>query len=270
MTGKNGKDAEAIVTNKQFRALKKKLITTEKNNFSQIILIPRAGEKTKDKDWYEIADNSALLYYYAVCVPLGETVNFVADTNSYFYQYEVGLICMNGMNRLRLLLKKAKLYQEEKRIGDFYIFRLSKQFKKKELEAFKQEELKRRKENNQIIPVTFADPELYQSIRKASEDLHRICNDHMSRLAGETNGVRIVTLIDKIFANYTSLCSLDNPVNSPLAYWKVIYEDIEKLSIEIQIAIAINVINSADGILVCNTVRHAYDRIKYHYNNIKQ
>ena len=256
-----------IITNQQFRTFKNKLITIEQNNFNQIILIPRSGEKTKDKNWYEIAEHSALLYYYAVCEPLNETANFTADDNSYYNHYDIGLICMNGLTRIRLLLQKAGLYQEEKQLGEFYFFLLNRKFSKQDLDKFTEKELARRKANNQIIPVTFSDPDLYQTLRRTSENLHRICNDHMSRLSRETNGARIVTLIDKTLANYTYLCSLKS---NSLIFWKTIYQDITKLSIEVQLAIAVKAINANDGILVCNLIKHAYDKIKRQYINLEK
>ena len=91
--------SQKIVTSKEFRRNKRRLITMERDNYDRIIMLPRAGEKGVDKNWYEIAEHSALIYYYEVCEPLGESVNFTNDVDSYYDRYEIGLVCMNGSNK---------------------------------------------------------------------------------------------------------------------------------------------------------------------------
>lgn len=147
---------QKIVTSKEFRRNKRRLIAMERTNYDRIIMLPRTGEKSKDKNWYEIAENSALLYYHEVCETLGETVNFSSDIDSYYDRYEVGLICMNGATKLRLLLKKAGLYGgegEEGEEGEYYVFRLKQKFSEGHMRELRRKEFARRKANNEIIEV---------------------------------------------------------------------------------------------------------------------
>ena len=247
-----------IITQKGFKNLKRQLIQKEKENTNQIILIPRAGEKEKDSNWYEIAEHSALIYYHKILKPLGEEVKFAEDINSYYERYETGLICTNGENKVRLLLKKARLYKSEKSAGGYYIFKLNKSFTEKEIEELKNLELERRKEGNEIIKITFSDPELFRDLRLAARDLHRVCNDHFNKLASRTNGVRMVELIDKILNNYQLLSTKKDRK----AFWLKIYQDLKMLAIEVQTAIHAEIMDSSDGIKVVASLKPIYIKIE--------
>lgn len=247
-----------IVTQKKYRELKRKLIELESNNIDEIILIPRAGEKGTDKNWYEIAEHSALFYYHKVLSPLGEETKFIEDINSYYERYKIGLICTNGENKVRLMLKKAGLYLKEEAADDYYIFRLNKSFAEKEIEELKNLELERRKAGNEIIKITFSEPELFRDLRLTARELHRICNDHFSKLASMTNGARMVELIDRVLNNYQLLSTKkDRKI-----FWLKIYRDLKMLAIEIQTAIHAEVMDSGDGIKIVASLKPAYTKIE--------
>ena len=262
----NIQNNKKIITSREFHAGKRRLITIEQQNYHQIILLSRAGEKTEDKNWYEIADHSALIYYYEVCRPLHETVNFSSDTDSYYEKYQTGLICMNGLKRIKLLIKKSGLYQNEKQNGIFHIFNLNQTFTESHLRDLIEREQSRRRNNNQIIPISFSDPELYIRLRNIAENLHRICNSHFDKLSSFTTGQRLVILSDHILNNYQILSQIKNSYpHHKLKLWRIIYQDTRKLSFEIQTAIAIKVMSSSDGTLICSDLKFALIKITSYY-----
>lgn len=66
---------------KTYRVLKRDLIGVEEENTGEIIMQKCAGKG----DWFEIADNSALIYYYYVCQVLKvKNLRFEDDYNSFY------------------------------------------------------------------------------------------------------------------------------------------------------------------------------------------
>ena len=265
-----GKDTK-IVANRDFRKAKARLIEREKNNYNKIILIERSGEKTEDKEWYEFAEHSALIYYYQVCMPLGEQVKFAEDTNSYYDRYKIGLICTNGLNRVKMLVRKAGLYESEKKEKCGHILILKKTFTTQEMAEMERREMERRRRNNQIIPITFSDPELYIHLRNAGERLHRVCNNKLDKLSMITTGKRMVVLIDKVMNNYQMINQLqERAVKQRMAFWKAIYSDMRTLAVEVQTAVMLKVMNSADGMKICAELRPAYEKIKEYHDMLEK
>lgn len=258
-----------IVTSKEFHRNKRRLIELERRNYDKIIMLPRTGVKGKDRQWYEIADHSALIYYYEVCEVLGEMAKFGNDVDSYYDRYEIGLICMNGSNKLRLLVQKAGLYGKEEDVDGYRVIHLKKKFTAAHLKELKRKERQRRKENNEIIKVDFVDPELYIWLRETAENLHRVCNNHFTKLAMWTNGQRMVILADKILNNYQKLSMVPKDKGeTKLVFWQGIYRDTKDLTYEIQTALAVKVMSSADGAAVCERLRKALKKIKLYHNNL--
>lgn len=267
---KDDKDAK-VVANRDFRKAKARLIEREKNNYNKIILIERSGEKDKDKDWYEFAEHSALIYYYQVCAPLKEQVKFAEDINSYYDSYKIGLICTNGLNRVRMLVRKAGLYEGEKEYKGGHIFVLKRTYTVQEMAEMKQREIERRKRNNQIIPITFSDPELYIHLRNAGERLHRVCNSKLDKLSMMTTGKRMVVLIDKVMNNYQMVNQLqERAVRQRMAFWEAIYQDMRALAIEVQTAVMLKVMNSAEGMKICGELRPAYEKVKEYHDTLEK
>ena len=183
---------------REYRNSKRKLKELEKKNYQKIIAIPCSG----DQGWYEIAEHSALIYYYEVCQKLGAKNKFLADTHSYYDQYEIGYMRSRGVDTIRERLKKADLYFSEETDNQTYIFNLNTKFSHQKLTALKKREHNRRLDNLTPIQANNLDPELHHLITTLASRLHRVCNSRLDKLSSQINGARIINLIDGLLIQY--------------------------------------------------------------------
>lgn len=186
---------------RQYRELKRKLKKYESQNYNKIYLIPCNG----NSDWHELAEHSALIYYYEVCKKLNSKTKFFADTLSFYDQYDIGYIRTLGIDHLRDNLKKVKLYQKESNNNGIRIFSLNKTFTADCIRKLWQEEKARRANNLTPTDAYNLDPELHQLLVALSIRLHSLCNNRLDKLSAHTNGVIIVRLADALLANYHRL-----------------------------------------------------------------
>ena len=65
------------------------MISIEEENYGEVILQKCSGKG----DWFEIADHSALIYYYYVIQVLKiKNIRFEDDYDSYYEQHRIGRI----------------------------------------------------------------------------------------------------------------------------------------------------------------------------------
>ena len=183
---------------KEYRNLKRKLKELEQKNCQKIIAIPCSG----DQGWYEIAEHSALIYYYEVCQKLDAKNKFLADTRSYYDQYEIGYMRSKGVDVIRERIKQAGLYLSEAETNHIYTFNLNAKFSHQKLAALKKREHSRRLDNLTPIQANNLDPELHHLLTTSSARLHRICGSRLDKLSSQVNGARIVVLIDNLLIQY--------------------------------------------------------------------
>jgi len=193
--------APEIISIKQYRNIKRNLEEMEATNFDSIIAIPCNGSQ----DWHEIAEHSALFYYYEVCRKLKLKNKFMADTMSFYNQYQIGYIRSLGVDAIRQNLKKVDLYKAEERRAHFTIFKLKKSFTEAEIKALEHAENERRLHNLTVADTNNLDPELHQILVNLAIRLHRICNSRLDRLSSQTIGVDIIRLIDDALEKYHQL-----------------------------------------------------------------
>lgn len=217
---------------KQYRELKRKLQKYEIDNFNKIYLIPCNG----DSDWHELAEHSALIYYYEVCQKLGSKTKFFADTLSFYDQYKIGYIHTLGVNRIRDNLKEIGLYKSETKDGGILIFKLNKTFTAGEIQTLWQQEKARRLKNITPLEAHNLDPELHQILTALSTRLHSVCNNRLDKLSSHTNGATIIQLITELLANYHRLSMFKNPSPEKLTKFLIkMRKDVYDLAIYIQI-----------------------------------
>ena len=216
-----------------YRSLKRDLIGIEEENTGEIILQKCSGKG----DWFEIADHSALIYYYYVCQPLKiKHVRFEADYDSFFEQYKIGRIRLRGTEGIRERIEKAGIYGGEHVINGRLIFMLKHPLTKDKMKLFRQREMKRRMNLNKTVEIKHADPLFYRNLAEMMKWLHQVCSSKMSKLASQTNGARMVTLVDNIMVKY--LHSTDLAEDNWFARrddWVEIRKMIYQLKYEIQV-----------------------------------
>ena len=189
---------------KQYRSIKRYLKKLEAENCNRVMMAPCNGKS----NWYEIAEHSALFYYYEVCQALNKKTKFFSDTDSFYDQYEIGYIRSKGVANVRKNLRDLGLYGSEHMEQEIYVFVLKKNFSKKEIEELQKREEERRMQNLTPTPVSNIDPDLYRSIVSVAARLHKICISRLDKLASSVNGAEIVKLADSLIEDYQVIAML--------------------------------------------------------------
>lgn len=227
-----GQETPTEITIKTYRRLKQKLQKLEMDNFNTIYLIPCSG----NSGWYELAEHSALIYYYEVCQKLELKAKLIADTLSFYDQYHVGYMRSLGIDNVCQNLKRVKLFKSITKENNIYAIELSKKFSPNHLEKLWQAEKDRRLKNLTIGETNNLDPELHQLMVASSIRLHRLCNAHLDRLSSQINGAEVIKLIDGLLGQYHQLTLRTKTPRSLLATkYDQMRTDIYMLIIEVKI-----------------------------------
>lgn len=244
---------------RKHRNIKARIKRLEHKNYDTIYCLPCAG----DKGWYEIAERSALFYYYGACHTLGIRAKFNADTASFYDQYELGFIRFRGVDSLRENLQKAGMLDDEKRDDGVYVFKLKYQYSEQEISEMIKREKTRRNRNLATVPTGSLDPHLHQYLVHSSARLHRLCNGRLDKLSSQQNGARIVRLIDNLLLIYYQLAMFEKtPVPQVVTKFEEMRHDIYALIIEVQILSVARLWDAEVCASICETLFLARDRIE--------
>lgn len=186
------------ISMKRYRQYKLKLKSLERANRNAIMMIPCSGSK----NWHEMAERSALIYYYEVCKKLKRKVKFFADTMSLYDQYEIGYIRSLGVDTIRENLKKVGLYKSELKEEDLVVFQLNTEYSKEAIQKLQETEMSRRQKNLAPESTGLLNPTLHQILVRSSNRLHGLCMRRLDKLSSQTNGADIVRLVDGMLENY--------------------------------------------------------------------
>lgn len=201
------KDKEyETITSKQYHKLKLSLKKLEEHNYNHIYIIPCNGSK----GWLELAEHSALFFYYEVCKKLHLNNKFMDDSSSFYNQYEIGYMRTLSSDAIVRSLQRAKLFKSIEREGYFIIITLNKTFTVREVEELKATEEKRRLDNLTVVDAVNLNPRLHQALVKLCTRLHRVCNHRLDALATRTNGAALVALADDTLATYHQITMMKN------------------------------------------------------------
>lgn len=195
------------------------------------MLIPCSGSQ----DWHELAEHSALIYYYNICKKLNLKTKFYADDHIYYDSYKIGYIRSKGVDNIRTNLKKTHLYKSESITDLIHVFKLNTIYTAKQLIEFEKQEVARRICNITPLQPTNLDPELHQLLVECASRLHRLCNSHLDRLSCNSNGIRIIRLADSVLIKYHQITYYKpNQTKLILEYLNQMQADLSNLLIEIQ------------------------------------
>ena len=187
------------ISNKQYQSAKRSLKRKEKDNYSRIYLILCSG----DKGWYEMAENSALIYYYEVVKRFGLKNRFFEDALSFYEPYKIGYIRIRSLDDTREWLKKAGMYESEGRDSQRTVyFELKVPISEKQMNRYLEMEKARRVEGMSIMPAHNLSPEMYQLLIGVGQKIHNIMNSRLDRLSADTIGTDVVRLVDKVLERY--------------------------------------------------------------------
>ena len=252
---------------KQYREFKRKLQKYEYQNYNKIYIIPCNG----DSDWHELAERSALIYYYEVCPKVNSKTKFSADTLSFYDQYRMGYIRTLGIDHIRNNLKKVGLYQNESSHNGIHIFTLNKTFTPEYIQELWQKEEARRIKNLTPVDAHNLDPELHQLLVTLSMRLHNLCNNRLDKLSACTNGATIVKLVDALLANYHRLTMLKkNSSSGNLELLGAMRKDIYELIVQIKVVSDIKLFNFETIASLSENLYLVRDRIELQIKNLSR
>lgn len=226
-----------LVSIKDYRRLKRIIKTMEATNYDKIIVATCDGKE----GWRDIAEHSALIYYYAVRKKLNGQNKFMSDANSFYTRYDIGYMRTKGLNAVRDNLIKLGLYKSERAENKYiHIFELSYTFTQQELDDYYKQEIERRLKNSLPLDAEVIDPKLWHQIVHLSTVLHTKTNHNLGKITGEANGVRIITLADNMLKNYlrTSVTGDDHDQKA-IGYLELMQTDLCELSLEIKVLSAL-------------------------------
>ncbi len=226
-----------LVSIKEYRQLKRIIKAMETTNYDKIIVVTCDGKE----GWRDIAEHSALIYYYAVRKKLNGQNKFMSDANSFYTRYDIGYMRTKDLNAVRDNLVKLGLYKSERAENKYiHIFELNRTFTQRELDGYYKQEIERRLKNSLPLDADVIDPKLWHQIAHLSTVLHTKTNHNLDKVTGEANGVRIITLADNLLKNYlrTSVTS-ENHDQTAIGYLEIMQTDLSELSLEIKVLSAI-------------------------------
>lgn len=225
------KDYE-FISNRKYQKLKHELKEMEAVNFDSIIIIPCSGRK----GWMELAEHSALFFYYGPVQKLHLRYKFTDDAASFFNQYDIGYIHTLSIDSIRTHLKRVSLYKSEEKRSYFTIIKLTKSYTKDEVAELNNLETSRRLANLTVKDAVNLDPRLHQVLTHLSIRLHRLCNGNLDKLSSLTRGVEIINLIDNILGTYHQITMMKNvPKSKVLDKLILMRADIYRLIIAIKV-----------------------------------
>lgn len=226
---KNKEEQEyPVITRPEYRRNKEKLREYERKNCNRISAIPCSG---KD-GWYEIAENSALIYSYVVCEKLGLMKPIHGDEDSFYLQYELGRIRMRGVSEIERNLEQAGMKYQKVEKNYCVVYVLKQGFTQTEMAELRDRELRRQHELNSIVKVTTMEPELHQVISHLSVRIHQIC-PKMEKHAAAANGKRMMELIDGILVDYYEICKTHR--RATVEDWRDMRRRLDRLLCELQL-----------------------------------
>ena len=160
-----------MITRQEHDKLRRRAVAFERENRRFILLIPCDG----GKGWYEMGDNSALLYKYEICDKIGVDALIKDDYDTFFNQFDIGRIRTQHIETIRNNLKRAKMYRKETERDHCVIFDLAKVYTEKEIETILEIEKRRQAQLNEIVKVKVIDPVIMTKMIELSARLHRLC-----------------------------------------------------------------------------------------------
>lgn len=256
------------ITSKQYQSAKRALLKKEKNNYNRLYFIYCSG----NQGWLETAEHSALIYYYEIVNRYGLKNRFFSDETSFYDRYEIGYIRTSNLDDVRHWLEKANLYKGEGRDTQrIFYFELNKIFTNQELDHYLTLEKQHRLEQNSITPARNLSPEFYQLLTNVGGRIYHVCNNQLSRLACDTNGIRIATALTNVIVFYHHLtCYPKNATTRIVNKWTDIYTNLYTLLYEFRALSDLRLVNRETCIGVDEILNRLIDIAKKELRTAKK
>lgn len=251
------------VTREEYVELKQRVLEFEKTNRKFVVLVPCEG----DMDWCEMGENSALIFKYKVCLELGEPVNLTDDLDNHHVKFPLGRIRTRGYERTRRLLKAQGIYKTEVVRNKCVFFEIKPPLSEDELYDLRQKELTVQEEANSIVKADYTDPVLYQKMLNFGTDLHAYCSRDLRKLERDTNGRRIVGLLDMMMRNYFEVSTLTMSKAIRMAKWEEMYTQSHLLLAELQIMAGLKLWSRERCVMMGERIIEIKGRIKRNLDN---
>jgi len=255
------------ISRKEHDRLRRRAIAFERNNAQFILLIPCDG----GKGWYEMGNQSALFYKYAVCDKIGVDVVVKDDFDSFFNQFDLGRVRTQHIETVRDNLKRAKMYKDEIEKDNSIIFKFPKAFSDKQIAEIIEDEKRHQAQINEIVKVKLIDPAVMATLTEISARLHRLCLRRMDKVSRDTNGKRVVERCDKAIAKYYQMAdTLGASGAEILAMWQDLRAEVHRLLIELQIIVDLKIWKRSQIVAIGEEIFKLEERIDAHIRKTQE
>lgn len=249
------------VTRKEAREFKEYAVGFEKTNNKCIFVFPCNG----NLGWYEMGDNSAVIYSHVVCKPQGFKTELQDDWDSYYDQFEIGRIRCNSITTVEKRIMATGLFREKVTKGKTLFFVLKKPLVKSEVDDLIAAEKARQAAINKVVAVTNVDARLDQMILEVIARLHNACLRHMDSLSAGSSGVRIVNLCTDLQIKYLMICEAPKrPASERLEEWKELRRIAHQIVLEINVVIGLRIWKRSKYVSVVEKLKTIEERIDTH------
>lgn len=216
------------VDKKAYNSLKQKVKKLEENNYSRLILFESGN------DWYKMAGNSMLIYYYEIAKKrLDLKLNIQPDTDYTQTLFEEGVLSFHGADSLEKKLKRLDILKERRDGGGAIVYELNFKISKEEIGKFHEFLLEDQERAAKILqPKILLHPEIYKKLRHIQKRTFEVVRK-MSSFEREYNGLRIAEYAQKMTRYYMSM---NNGLLKEKDGWEKICNLCQELVAEISIA----------------------------------
>lgn len=248
-----------VVSRHEYERLKIRAIKFENKNDKFVLVLPCNG----DSGWHELCENSALIYKYLVCMPLGRPATLADDFDSHYVQYSIGRVRTRGTDTVRKRLRQAGLYADETEKDGCVIFELNRRIGKEEMDKLRDEEMQRQSALNSVVKVKDSDPVLHQKMVEVATRLHRICFRRLDKLSSATNGARMVERADEMLRIYYRMGSEASDAVERAESWRQMLAAARQLLVELQIVAGLKLWTREDCVRIAEQVEVLIARIEW-------
>lgn len=220
------------ITESQHESIKRTIMKKEETNFDSIYFVPCSG----NSGWYEIAEHSALIYYFEVVKTLKLKTPMHEDTMSFYTHYKYGLIRTNNPDYIKENVRRCNLLETISTDRDIITLKLNKSFTNEQIDGYWQQLNAERIKRASILEASNASPEFHLIISSLGKEALRSCASRMDKIhrkyLSETF-ISYIAEIDRLYlqSNYLNRKKVPERVKKK---WEAIIEITYNAIVELQ------------------------------------
>lgn len=258
---------QRISRNLHDKLRRKAIIFERTQNDHYILMVPCEGVK----GWYEMGDESALLYKYEVCDKIGVHAELKDDFDTFYNQYKIGRVRTRHPDTVIEHVKRAGLYAVDIEREHCIFVELSEKYTKEQIDQLKEEEKARQTSLTDIVETKVLDPALKVMMTDVAARLHRLCLQKMDKVARDSNGIRITERCDKaLMAYYYIALRTEASDEDLLEMWRRLREHVFAIEVELQIIVDLKLWKRIQVVALGETVVEIGKRADKHIAKLEE